>query len=111
MLRIVNGTVVSLDICFSVPQICYEHLPDFGPDHKKTFSCRATVGERSYEPGTGTKKVIAKKNAALNALKVLFDMPVELGKWTVRDLCLEGGKGSQQSHRLEGSSVFTFNVS
>ena len=37
-----------------------------------------TVGERSFEEGVGASKALAKKNAALNALKGLFDMPVEL---------------------------------
>ena len=59
-------------------QIAYEDLPHLGPDHKKTFTCQVTVGEKRFEEGLGTSKILAKKNAALNALKGLFDMPVEL---------------------------------
>lgn len=59
-------------------QIVYEDLPHLGPDHKKTFSCQVTVGETCFEEGLGASKILAKKNAALNALKGLFDMPVEL---------------------------------
>ncbi|KAJ7373700.1 hypothetical protein OS493_011309 [Desmophyllum pertusum] len=59
-------------------KISYEDLPHLGPDHKKTFSCRVMVGERSFKEGTGATKIIAKKNAAVNALQGLFDMPVEL---------------------------------
>jgi len=59
-------------------QIAYEDLPHLGPDHKKTFSCQVTVGETCFEEGLGASKILAKKNAALNALKGLFDMPVEL---------------------------------
>ena len=61
-------------------QISYEDLPHLGPDHQKTFSCRVTVGERSFKEGSGTTKVVAKKNAALHALEGLFNMHVELGK-------------------------------
>lgn len=59
-------------------KIAYEDLPHSGPDHKKTFSCKVMVGEKSFDEGVGASKALAKKNAALNALKGLFDMPVEL---------------------------------
>ncbi|XP_020620694.1 double-stranded RNA-specific adenosine deaminase-like [Orbicella faveolata] len=59
-------------------KISYEDLPHLGPDHQKTFSCRVTVGERSFKEGSGATKVAAKKNAALHALEGLFNMPVEL---------------------------------
>lgn len=49
-----------------------------GPDHKKTFSCQVTVGEKCFEEGTGASKSLAKKNAALNALKDLFGTKVEM---------------------------------
>lgn len=62
-------------------QISYEDLPHLGPEHKKTFSCRVTVGERGFNEGSGPTKIVAKKNAALHALESLFDMPVELGTW------------------------------
>lgn len=61
-------------------QISYEDLPHLGPDHQKIFSCRVTVGERSFKEGSGATKVAAKKNAALYALEGLFNMPVELGE-------------------------------
>ena len=56
-------------------QIAYENLPHVGPDHKTTFSCKVTVGESSFEKGVGASKICTRKNAALNVLKRLFDMP------------------------------------
>ena len=66
---------------FFLMQISYEDLPHLGPDHKKTFSCRVLVGERSFKEGSGATKILAKKNAALHALEGLFNMRVELGMW------------------------------
>lgn len=59
-------------------KIAYEDLPHLGPDHKKTFSCQVIVGETRFEEGSGASKILAKKNAAMNALKGLFNMNVEL---------------------------------
>lgn len=82
-------------------QIAYEDLPHSGPDHKKTFLCKVIVGERSFEEGVGASKIIAKKNAALNALRGLFDMPVEIA--------LKPGAGSKDGMAVERHPVSVLN--
>lgn len=82
-------------------KIAYEDLPHLGPDHKKTFLCKVIVGERSFEEGVGASKIIAKKNAALNALRGLFDMPVEIA--------LKPGAGSKDGMAVERHPVSVLN--
>lgn len=65
---------------FTNLQIAYEDFPHVGPDHKKTFTCQVVVGETRFEEGSGASKNLAKRNAAMNALKGLFHMNVELAQ-------------------------------
>ncbi|XP_015767401.1 PREDICTED: double-stranded RNA-specific editase 1-like [Acropora digitifera] len=46
--------------------------------HKKTFTCQVVVGETRFEEGSGASKSLAKRNAAMHALKGLFQMNVEM---------------------------------
>lgn len=63
---------------FANLQIAYEDFPHVGPDHKKTFTCQVVVGEARFEEGSGASKSLAKRNAAMHALKGLFQMNVEM---------------------------------
>lgn len=59
-------------------KIAYDDFPHVGPDHKKTFTCQVVVGETRFEEGSGASKSLAKRNAAMHALKGLFQMNVEM---------------------------------
>ena len=47
----------------------YEVLKDEGPDHNKTFTVGAYIGEEKIAEGSGSSKQKAENNAAENALK------------------------------------------
>jgi len=49
----------------------YRVLSTEGPDHQKTFSLSAVVGEREFPPGRGKTKKDAGQKAAREALKIL----------------------------------------
>lgn len=49
----------------------YEVIAMEGPDHERTFSVCAEIGERRFPAATGSSKKVAEQRAARNALRVL----------------------------------------
>ncbi|KAK3731140.1 hypothetical protein QZH41_018340, partial [Actinostola sp. cb2023] len=58
--------------------VVFEELQQAGPDHSRVFAYNVIVEDRTFEKGTGASKSKAKKNAALHALKALYDMPIQM---------------------------------
>ncbi|MBR5943699.1 MAG: ribonuclease III, partial [Lachnospiraceae bacterium] len=46
----------------------YETLSEEGPEHEKTFTVEAFIGEKSVSTGSGKSKKAAEQQAAYNAL-------------------------------------------
>ncbi|XP_032233012.2 double-stranded RNA-specific adenosine deaminase [Nematostella vectensis] len=59
-------------------KITYEDKQHNEPGNKRSYSCNATVGDRTFESGRGSTKNKAKKEAALLALKTLFNMQIQM---------------------------------
>ncbi|XP_031548654.1 double-stranded RNA-specific adenosine deaminase-like [Actinia tenebrosa] len=60
----------------SQKKIVFEEVQEGGTDHNRVFSYRVIIDDRTFEQGSGASKSRAKKNAALFALKSLYDMPL-----------------------------------
>ena len=52
-------------------------VTESGPDHDKRFEAVAIVGNKAYQPGSGTSKKQAEQGAAKNAFTALADAASE----------------------------------